>query len=205
VKVGGESSCRAGAELVPDFPHMDFAEELNTQAGLRYDSQFLHTVPNNKPRSILIIRLPPPRLRRFISSSSGWRLRGESDPAGRHDLLSVSTRLMIEHQLLHSSTDDSKPELGRRFPSHPRLPRGTPGDFSVAFSQPCPLLIHHRDQLDHSFRALLVPLLVDSRRLFHTHDLLLSHLRPRRHFAGLQVLPERDQQLASQGHDSHLP
>ena len=34
---------------------------------------------------------------------------------------------MIEHQLLRSSTDDSKPEPGRASPSDPRPPRGKPG------------------------------------------------------------------------------
>jgi len=125
----------------------------STQVGCRGDSQFLHPVPTYKPRSILNLWLPPPRLRRFVKSHSGWWLRGKSDPMSRYDLLSVSTKLMIKHQLLHSSTDDSKPELGRRFPSHPRLPRGTPGGYSVASYQPCLLLIHCRDWLDFPFQG----------------------------------------------------
>jgi hypothetical protein len=32
--------------------------------------------------------------------------------SGRHDLLSVSILSLTEHLLLHSSTDDSKPEPG---------------------------------------------------------------------------------------------
>jgi hypothetical protein len=60
---------------------------------------------------------------------------------GRHDLLSVSTRLVIEHLLLHSSTDDSKPELGRRAHLTHGFLAEHPGPFSVAFSQPCSLLI----------------------------------------------------------------
>jgi hypothetical protein len=78
----------------------------------------------------------PPGLRLSLTSSSGWRLRGESDPSGRHNLLSVSIISMIVHYLLRSSTDDSKPGLGKRAHlTHGSL-TGHPEPFSVAPSSP---------------------------------------------------------------------
>ena len=59
-------------------------------------------------------RHPPPGLRPSLTSSSGWRLRGESGPSGRDNLLSVPIRSLIDHHLLRSSTDNSKPGPGRR-------------------------------------------------------------------------------------------
>ena len=124
---------------------------------------------HGQPRSIRFLRLPPPGLWRFVTSFSGWRLRGESDPVGRHDLLSVSTRSLIEHQLLHSSTDASKPELGRRAHLTHGFLADRPGAIRSPPTQPCSLVIHCRDRLaPSSFRALLVPQFVDSRRLVHT-------------------------------------
>ena len=82
------------------------------------------------------LRCPPPGLRPYLTSSSGWRLRGESDPSGRHNLLSVPIISMIDHHLLRPSTDDSKPGPGRRTHlTHGPLAE-SPEPFSVAPSSP---------------------------------------------------------------------
>ena len=150
-------------------------------------------------RSTLFFRLSPPRLRRSSRASATGGFAVSPTSSGRHDLLSVSIISMIEHHLLHSSTDDSKPGPGRRTHlTHGPL-TGKPGAYFGRPLQPCLPVILHLDQFDYS--PVSEPesltesrLRSDSLSVVRALELpLLKQLCSCRHLAGLQVLPQRHQ------------
>jgi hypothetical protein len=125
-------------------------------------------------------------LQRLVASRCDRRL-GSAQPSIRVD------PSWIKHHLLHSSTDDSKPELGKRAHlSHgsltgcPALTRSLPPALSArdSLSKPVflPLYTPSDFQAQSDLRRYLVP-------AAHSELSLLDRLRSCRHLTVLQVLP----------------
>jgi hypothetical protein len=113
----------------------------------------------------------------FLSSNSGWRLRGESDPGG-------SALPSIRVDRIHDRTPVTafvnrrlEARAGGRTHLTHGFPTERPEPISVALFQPCPPMIRSRDRIDFfPFRARYVAQLVDLRHPFQTHDSLLLRL-----------------------------
>src|SRR5262249_53387832 len=89
-----------------------------------------------QPRRVWSLEHSPPGLRQSLTSSRGWRLRGEADPFEPappsirvNHINDRSHYTAFVHRRLEART-------GGASPSHPRLPHGTPGGFSVTPSSP---------------------------------------------------------------------
>jgi hypothetical protein len=117
---------------------------------------------------------------------------------------SIRVDSLIDHQVLHSFHNDSKPELGElTHLSHgalvrrPLCFRSLPPALSTLDStlRPIETLITLESWLSSSVACA-------SRRHRGKHvDLLGMHLCSGRQLAGLEILPQRNQQLSSQRHD----
>ena len=115
-----------------------------------------------------------------------------ADASGRLNLLSVSTPPWIEHHLLHSSTDDSKPELRKRAHLSHGFLTECPVRYIGRFFQPCPLVTHWATlQVSPLDTPSDFRLLSDSARCLlptgHSELHLVNRLRSWWHLAVLQV------------------
>src|SRR5512135_3197140 len=121
---------------------------------------------------------------------------------------------MINNTILFTSSD-ARSQDGGAYPSDPRPLTGSPGGSFGRSYQPCPLVVHYRD-LIRFFPLKALPSLISSSlryprlspRLHRPEPRLVippDLLRSRGHLTLFQVLPQRDQQLAGQRDNPHLP
>ena len=112
----------------------------------RVEASRVPTRSRERSPCVPVLRHPPPGLRPSLTGSSGWRLRGESEPLGpaqpsiRVDQISDRSPLTaFVNRRLEART-------GKASPSDPRPPRGEPGTVFGRPLQPCLLVIPWPDQ-----------------------------------------------------------
>jgi hypothetical protein len=122
VKVGGEPSCRAGAE------HLGTISRLRPST-----SSSGHSCGSNSPRSRSWSR----GLHSQATGAGGFVV----SPTLRVGSVFYACRSVDQSPGMHSFHNDSKPELREASPSDPRHSHGTPRPSTGRSLQPCLLLI----------------------------------------------------------------